>query len=186
MPKYHVHRKNIAQFGQLHVLLQFGYSALCKLFPNTIKATIKEAGGRVLEGDSVKPNYLLGGGFIQSLAHKLPTTLVMSRFGYEPLLRKLVRDNTDNVEWINASVTGLEVSADKQRVTSVSYRVKDSQETKRVAADFVVDATGPACAGVGWLKQNGIAQPKKIFYNPCRLRARMAGSSTHTAQTSLM
>lgn len=75
---------------------------------------------------------------------KLPNFLSLSRPAYETLLRKLVRKNCDNVEFVIGTVTGMDVDVDGpsqglegagtgHRVQSVTIRSKDGVESTEPA-----------------------------------------------------
>ncbi|KZT32360.1 hypothetical protein SISSUDRAFT_1066988 [Sistotremastrum suecicum HHB10207 ss-3] len=102
----------------------------------------------------------------------LPKLLSVARPSYETLLRKFVRKECDNVEFVVGTVTGINLDASHQavghgrRVQSVNIRSKDGVETTEPVL-LVVDCTGPTMAGLKWI--NATDKPLQIpkdVYDP--------------------
>jgi hypothetical protein len=112
----------------------------------------------------------------------------MTRAAYEPLLRKLVRENCVNCRFVTGTVTGVVPGADG-RIQSITYRQSSHSTTLTTqTADLVIgvsviniratdgedlimspDCSGRLHAGVGWLEHAGCgvsASKLQESYNP--------------------
>ena len=64
-------------------------------------------------------------------------------------MRKLVRNTCTNVTFITGTVTSLEISADRTRVSAVHIRPKEGSQTQdRIDVALLADCSGPATAGI--------------------------------------
>ncbi|WP_141015440.1 FAD-dependent oxidoreductase [Nocardioides sambongensis] len=76
-----------------------------------------------------------------------------------PVLELAIRrrlQGIDNVEFIHASVRGLQADPAKTRVTGVELR-----DGRMIEADFVVNATGRRTKAIDWLADLGFGAPKE-------------------------
>ncbi|KZS95627.1 hypothetical protein SISNIDRAFT_408595 [Sistotremastrum niveocremeum HHB9708] len=100
----------------------------------------------------------------------LPKLLSVARPSYETLLRKFVRKECENVEFIVGTVTGINSDPSHQadgfgrRVRSVNIRSKDGVETTEPVL-LVVDCTGPTMAGLKWINapDKSLQVPKDVY-----------------------
>jgi hypothetical protein len=86
---------------------------------------------------------------------KMITTpwLAMTRPGFEPMMRKMVIDTVKNVEFINGTVTGLQVGSDRSTITGAIIRHKDAEKGEEtINVKLVADCTGPSTAALKWLR----------------------------------
>ncbi|KAK0239353.1 hypothetical protein EDD85DRAFT_936439 [Armillaria nabsnona] len=148
-------RSRIVQYNSLHLLLAIGYKALSKLFPN-IEEQSKASGIRIgpndtqfhFWGHSIRMPYAEYGG-------TLPKTIHASRAGTETFLRRLVLGGDyKNIRQIIGTVTG--VSRNPHNPEFIEHvTVRTPEGTQNIAASLVVDCTGPAAAGLKWLRREG-------------------------------
>jgi len=95
---------------------------------------------------------------------KVPQSLYLSRVRFEPLLRRLVKEEYPGVTFVRGTVTGLILDATKKRVTGIEYTGEMSESVNLECALFV-DCTGMARLGIKWLQKAGVPPPKVITYN---------------------
>ncbi|KAK0501744.1 hypothetical protein EDD18DRAFT_1317883 [Armillaria luteobubalina] len=124
-------RSRIVQYNSLHLLLAIGYKALSKLFPN-IEEQSKGSGIRI--GPNETAFHFWGHNPRMPYAEyggALPKTIYASRAGTETFIRRLVLEFIDHVT------------------------VRTPEGVQNIAASLVVDCTGPAAAGLKWLRREG-------------------------------
>ncbi|KZT32113.1 hypothetical protein SISSUDRAFT_584852 [Sistotremastrum suecicum HHB10207 ss-3] len=102
----------------------------------------------------------------------LPKMLSVARPSYETLLRKFVRNECHNVEFVAGTVTGINLDAShqvaglSQRVQSVNIRSEDGIETTEPVV-LIADCTGPTTAGLKWITAvDKSPQVSKDVYDP--------------------
>ncbi|KZT32362.1 hypothetical protein SISSUDRAFT_1066990 [Sistotremastrum suecicum HHB10207 ss-3] len=156
-------------FHNYHVLTLLG---LNRLFPSF------EAEARKLDPIAIIP-----------ADGDLPKMLSVARPSYETLLRKFVRNECHNVEFVAGTVTGINLDASHQvaglsrRVQSVNIRSQDGIETTEpvvliagklffsfsnyTAEVCILDCTGPTTAGLKWITAvDKSLQVSKDVYDP--------------------
>jgi hypothetical protein len=106
------------------------------------------------------------GGRVRSSYH--PDFLAMSRRGLEGLLRRLVKQQCSEIQFICGTVFAIVTSSDKKSVQQIKYRTRDNSGLTEVVMDvnFLVDCTGATSAGQRWLKSAGCPEIPKIVYWP--------------------
>jgi hypothetical protein len=95
---------------------------------------------------------------------KVPHTFYLSRFQFEPLLRRLVKERYPDVRFIKGTVTGIVLDSAKARVTGMEYTGEKGERVSQDCALFV-DCTGAARLGVKWLRKAGVSPPEVTTYN---------------------
>ncbi|KZT41427.1 hypothetical protein SISSUDRAFT_981801 [Sistotremastrum suecicum HHB10207 ss-3] len=178
-------RTRVQQYTSLHSYQPFTYLALKEMFPDF------EAEARKIDPAAIAPcdfQVHLGGrhlrpplGFYKGT---LPKFLTVSRPAYETLLRKLVKNNCDNVEFVTGTVTGINIDVDGpsqglegagtgDRIQSVVIRSKEGVETAEPAL-LLADCTGPSLAALKWVSTPAkpLKVPKdvydpKMYYTTC-------------------
>jgi hypothetical protein len=111
-------------------------------------------------------NLILMGGRVRSSYH--PDFLAMSRRGLEGLLRKLVKQQCPEIQFVCGTVFAIVTSSDKKRVQQIKYRTRDNSGLTEVVMEvnLLVDCTGATSAGQKWLKNAGYPEIPKIVYWP--------------------
>lgn len=175
-------RSRVMQYISLHAYQAFSYMAMKAMFPAFDEEAAK------IDPQAVGPcdmNAYIGGRILRApyKAYKgiLPRFIAISRPAYETLVRKLVNKYCDNVEFVNGTVTGIQIDVDGpsqglegagvgDRIQSVTIKTKDGLETKEPTL-LLVDCTGPTCAGLKWVssidKPLNIPKPSydpKVYY----------------------
>ncbi|KAF8221557.1 hypothetical protein L208DRAFT_1327277 [Tricholoma matsutake] len=150
-------RTRVLQYQSLHVLLAFGFLALEKLFSINLKEECEKADISIRPADLNLAPY---GHFFdlgdEKSRNALPRTLFSTRHGLETLLRRLIIGTKQypNIEQIVGTVTGVICSAsDPTRLQGVSVRTSDGDKT--LGAALIIDCSGPAEAGLKWLRRAG-------------------------------
>ncbi|KZS95632.1 hypothetical protein SISNIDRAFT_483856 [Sistotremastrum niveocremeum HHB9708] len=178
-------RSRVQQYTSVHSYQVFTYRALKEMFPDLETEALK------IDPASIVPCDLqlhMSGRHMEApydfYDGKLPNFLSLSRPAYETLLRKLVRKNCDNVEFVIGTVTGMDIDVDGpsqglegagtgHRVQSVTIRSKDGVETTEPAL-LLIDCTGPVSASLKWLSASSkpVKVPRdiydpKMYYTSC-------------------
>ncbi|KAK0232717.1 hypothetical protein IW262DRAFT_1326368 [Armillaria fumosa] len=148
-------RSRVMQYHSLHLLLAIGYKAMAKLFPN-IEAQSKSCGLRTGANDTqfhasghktCLPYAEYGG--------SLPHTIQAGRAGIETFTRRLVLGgNYKNIRQIIGTVTGISRSVHNPDFID-QVTVRTSEGAQSIPATLVLDCTGPAAAGLKWLRREG-------------------------------
>lgn len=133
-------RTRVMQYNSMHNYHIYTYLALKEMFPDF------EDEVRKIDPDAIaRPdvNVLVGGRRLNVPAGcfkgNAEMHLSIGRPTYETLLRKLVRRNCDNVEFVTGVVTGFQLDGKlgldsvRQRIRSVTIRSKDGAETTEPA-----------------------------------------------------
>ncbi|KAK0489411.1 hypothetical protein IW261DRAFT_413502 [Armillaria novae-zelandiae] len=148
-------RSRVMQYDSLQGVQVFAYSGFCKLFPG-FENECKASDINVCPGDFRTSTW----GMWTMTPYTeyngcLPKTMFVSRRGLETLIRRLVLGGRyENIEQITGTVTGISRSrSDPQYLDQVTIRTTGGIRT--VQASMVADCTGPACAGIKWLKREG-------------------------------
>ncbi|KAK0197957.1 hypothetical protein F5146DRAFT_1017606 [Armillaria mellea] len=122
-------RSRVMQYHSLNLLLAIGYKAMAKLFPN-IEAQSKSCGLRI-------------------------ATIRAGRAGIETFIRRLVLGGDyKNIRQIIGTVTSISRSAHNPEFID-QVTVRTSEGTQSIPATLVLDCTGPAAAGMKWLRREG-------------------------------
>ncbi|PBL00011.1 hypothetical protein ARMGADRAFT_959754 [Armillaria gallica] len=150
-------RSLVMQYGSLQGVQVFAYSGFCKLFPG-FESECKASDINVCPGDFRTSTW--GMWTMTPYAEYdgcLPKTMFASRRGLETLIRRLVLGvRYENIEQITGTGTVTGVSrncSNPQYLDQVTIRTASGIRTVQVS--MVADCTGPACAGIKWLKQEG-------------------------------
>ncbi|WP_199522501.1 NAD(P)/FAD-dependent oxidoreductase [Geodermatophilus marinus] len=148
-------RRGVPQGGHLHALLGRGQQALEELLPGLTR----ELTGRGAPlGDQLGDTRMYFGGHRMARARSGLSLLCASR----PLLEDAVRARvaaTPGVDVVpRCALVGLEISADRRRVTGARVR-RDGRDEEVITADLVVDATGRGSRIPTWLAALGLPAP---------------------------
>ncbi|KAF8524139.1 hypothetical protein BU17DRAFT_43208 [Hysterangium stoloniferum] len=164
-------RSRVPQYTSLHGFQPFATMALRKMF-NYFDAEVRKSGARFVPFD-LQAHY--SGTYFASPLHQyadgaLPSVPLLTRPAFETILRRLVL-TCPNVQCIPGTVVGMNKEpyfADM--IGSVQVRSSSGDEIT-IPATLVADCTGPALAGLRWLKALAPASDKsleslKTTYNP--------------------
>lgn len=144
-------RTHVAQYNAAHIYQPLLVMSLLRWFPNFVDE-IQKMGGRVLP---YKPSVYLAGKPFAKPAYPdfVPPSMNISRPGFETLLRKLVLTSCPNVRYISGTVTGLIQAQSSSAIAGVRVRNATNGEESILLASLLIDCTGPASAGLKWLKE---------------------------------
>ncbi|KAJ6530365.1 hypothetical protein DFH09DRAFT_934243 [Mycena vulgaris] len=149
-------RSRVMQYTSLHACQCFLLAGLNSLFP-AIEDECHRSNIKVVPSN---PRFHLSGVPIRipfsAFKSGLPKTMYLSRSGFETLLRRLVldKDSYPNIQLITGTVTDIRPDpVDHSRLNTVVVRTESG--VQEFAAALVADCTGPASAGLKWLKRNG-------------------------------
>ena len=95
---------------------------------------------------------------------KVPHSFYLSRVIFEPLLRRLVKEQYSSIKFLRGTVTGIVLDSGKKRVTGVEYTA-DKGKTVKLGCALFVDCAGAARMGVKWLQKATLPPPKVITYD---------------------
>ncbi|KAK0466737.1 uncharacterized protein EV420DRAFT_1505043 [Desarmillaria tabescens] len=153
------HRSRIMQYKSLQGPIQpFAFMALDNLFPNLAKEC--EASDITVRTSDYRSS--TWGRWPKKPYHQyngtLPDTIIAGRPGLETLIRRLVLGTLyKNIQQLVGTVTGVSCdTSDSARLDRVIIRT--SVGSREIKAALVVDCTGPASAGLKWLKRQGYGQ----------------------------
>ncbi|KAJ7621135.1 hypothetical protein FB45DRAFT_1092618 [Roridomyces roridus] len=148
-------RSRVVQSKSLHACQSFLFSGLEKLFPN-IELECRRSSIAVLPSN---PRFNVSGRLLRlpfsGSKSRLPKTMYVGRPGFETLLRRLVLDRNayPNIEYMAGTVTDIRPDPlDHSRLNTVVIRTDTGAQ--EFQASLVADCSGPACAGMKWLRQN--------------------------------
>ncbi|PBK69033.1 hypothetical protein ARMSODRAFT_172347 [Armillaria solidipes] len=148
-------RSRIMQYESLHVVLAMGYKVMRKLFANIEEkchaSSIKVGPNDThmhMWGHASRVPYIEYGG-------SLPETFCAGRAGFETLLRRLVLGGDyKRIRQVIGTVIGVSRSAQNPGyLDGISVRTPGG--VQNISATLVVDCTGPAAAGLKWLRREG-------------------------------
>ncbi|KAK0188421.1 hypothetical protein F5146DRAFT_982989 [Armillaria mellea] len=149
-------RTRIMQYGSFHSFLAIGYMSFTKLFPNlteecklsSIRIGPNDQHVHMWGSEVVSPYKQYGG--------SLPQTLYLGRTGLETLLRHLVLGGDyKSIRQVIGTVVGISRDAsDSHFIDRVTVRSPEGVMSD-ISAALVVDRTGPAAAGLKWLRREG-------------------------------
>src|SRR5262245_7249440 len=147
-------RSGVPQGRHVHALLVRGRRELEHLFPG-FEATMKARGA--LEMDfGLEWAALRQHGWDRRMSTGM-TALFASRVLIETVVREQVRAHLNVTVLERTEVTRLAAAAD--RVNGVGLRARDGGETRTLATDLVVDASGRASHAPAWLEMLGLPPP---------------------------
>ncbi|HTO71182.1 MAG TPA: FAD-dependent oxidoreductase [Myxococcota bacterium] len=147
-------RKGTPQARHVHVLLKQGERAIARIFPGLFEELVARGGQRVDTARDAKWFYF--GGW--KLRFESGVEMVSQS---RPLLEWSLRRRVaalPNVEFVTADVHGLDAPT-PARVGGVQLRRGAGTASERLAADFVVDATGRGSRLPHWLEALGCGAP---------------------------
>lgn len=161
-PDSPAHRKGVPQSYHAHSLLLRGKEIIEHYFPG-IMEEMAEKGAVVADG-SRTVQFITPFGELP-LQNSDQEYAGMSRI----MLEWHVRDRLaqyDNVRFVTRTdVTGLLSTADKARITGVSLRSRETQQTETMHANLVVDASGRNSKAPQWLEEIGYdAPPEAVIH----------------------
>ncbi|KAK0466769.1 uncharacterized protein EV420DRAFT_1474205 [Desarmillaria tabescens] len=148
-------RSRIMQYESLHVVLAMGYKVMQKLFTDieekcyasSIKVGPNDTHARMW-GNVPRLPYAEYGG-------SLPKTFCAGRAGFETFLRRLVLGGDyKHIRQVIDTVTGVSQSAHNPGYLD-GISVRTPEGIQNISATLVVDCTGPAAAGLKWLRREG-------------------------------
>ncbi|KAK0202373.1 hypothetical protein DFS33DRAFT_1476019 [Desarmillaria ectypa] len=152
-------RSRVMQYKSLQGPIQpFAFMALGNLFPDLAKEcevsdiTVGPSDFRISTwGRWLKKPYNQYNG-------TLPDTITAGRPGLETLMRRLVLGGRyKNIHQIVGTVTGVSCNVPNSKWLD-RVIIRTAVGTHEIRAALVVDCTGPASAGLKWLKRQGYAQ----------------------------
>jgi len=128
-------------------------NALQRMF-NNFESEVKSSGGRLVPLDF--QIYWSGIPFPLKASWRgltPPNVLGMSRPGLETMLRRLIMMSCANVSCMAGTVTSLVQKPGTTTTQGVKVRTAWGDREQIISAAFVADCTGPARAGLKWLKE---------------------------------
>lgn len=143
----------VPQGAMPHVLLAAGAAALERLDPG-FRDELYRAGA-VGQGDRRRPCYWSAGGAVRRVLPLDVEAPMCSRALLEATLRSRLRRRSNVAVLNDTAVRGLVIVEDRVR----GVQVDGPDGSAHLAADLVVDATGRAGRGVGWLRSSGYLAP---------------------------
>ncbi len=154
LPEQPEARKGVPHGRHAHGLLARGREVLEEFFPGLTDEMVAQG---ALRGDLVNDVYWFRGGQHLRQAPSGLIGLLVSRPRLEEHVRRrlLRHDNVAVME--SCDVVGLTASQDRARVTGITVRCGDGNET--LAADLVVDASGRGSRSPTWLVALGYPAP---------------------------
>ncbi|KZS94231.1 hypothetical protein SISNIDRAFT_549413 [Sistotremastrum niveocremeum HHB9708] len=172
-------RARVMQYNAIHNYHVYTLYALRELFPNF------DAEARKIDPDAIASSDIklyVGGRHLKAphgfYKGDFPMHFSVNRHTYETLLRKLVKRDCDNIEYVTGTVVGINTitSSTRDRVESAIIRSKDGVETIEPTL-LVVDCTGPASAALKWVSTPAkpLQVPRdtydpKMFYTTCEFK----------------
>ncbi|KAK0466721.1 uncharacterized protein EV420DRAFT_1698330 [Desarmillaria tabescens] len=148
-------RSRVMQYDSLQGVQVFAYRGFCKLFPG-FESECKASDINVCPGDFRTSTW---GTWTMTPYSEydgyLPKTMFASRRGLETLIRRLVLGSRyENIQQMTGTVTGVSRStSNPQYLDQITIRTANGIRT--IQASMVADCTGPACAGIKWLRREG-------------------------------
>ncbi|KAK0466734.1 uncharacterized protein EV420DRAFT_1505023 [Desarmillaria tabescens] len=148
-------RSRVMQNDSFQVIMVMGYLILSKLFPN-FEEECKVSGIKIgphetrtyVSGNAPKRPHAEYGG-------SLPSTIYASRIGLETCLRRLVLGGRyKNIRQIIGTVTGVSRSTSNSNLLD-AVTVRTPEGPSSIETALVIDCTGPASAGLKWLRREG-------------------------------
>lgn len=143
-------RSHVAQYNAAHMFQTFLVKTLAKWFPD-FKKECERMGGRIIP--QMWPIVISGIPFADDFPPKgrtHPTTVRITRAGFEIMLRRLVMNSCENVRYVAGTVLGLEQTDNTNVITGV--RVKTASKEITLSAILAIDCTGASSAGLRWLR----------------------------------
>ena len=157
LPSESGHRPGVAQSHHVHALLLRGLLELERLFPGIERELIEAGATHVDLGTEVA--HCTEWGWAPRARSLGIAPLTMSRLLIESVLRERVRRELKNLTLLeNMRVTGLASQARGSHLNVTGVLVECS-ETRSLAADLVVDASGRSSKCLEWLEQAGVTPP---------------------------
>lgn len=162
-------RGGAPQGRHVHILLSAGRATLSDLFPG-FGEDVVAAGGLIIDGASDLKHYDEGD-FLADGTGRIPI-YTASRPVFERIVRRRVAD-VDGVE-LRPNCRWTDYLTDGDGVAGVAVASADG-ETRTLAADLVVDATGRTSRTPAWLADHGFERPETdevrvdIAYSTARL-----------------
>jgi 2-polyprenyl-6-methoxyphenol hydroxylase-like FAD-dependent oxidoreductase len=152
-------RRGVPQGRLTHGLTARGEMALGELFPG-LAGELAAIGAPIGDGQA-DVNWYIDGRRLKRAVSGLPV-MCASR----PLLEFVLRSRVAALPGVTIigrhDVTGLLTAPGRCAVTGVRLRSRDGAgPPSTIAADLVVDATGPGTGSASWLKELGYAPPEK-------------------------
>lgn len=159
-------KRRIMQYDSIHVYGIPFAMGLRRLWPK-FEERANEARQSRFNGDY---NLHVDGKFYSSPVGSSPASFSMRRSSLEPLLHKLLVDDTAEAKTrltvIDGSVSGFESTYMGDRIGSVAIRRVDGADTKITDIDLLIDCTGRAQCGAKWLEAAGFETPQVVTYSP--------------------
>ncbi|KAK0188416.1 hypothetical protein F5146DRAFT_1055146 [Armillaria mellea] len=148
-------RSRVVQYESFQVIPVMGYTILSRLFPS-FEEECKVSGIKV--GPHETRTYVSGNALKRPHAEyggSLPKTIYASRAGLETCLRRLVLGGKyKNIRQIVGTVTGVSRSVSNPNLLD-AVTIRTPEGPSSLGAALVIDCTGPASAGLKWLRREG-------------------------------
>lgn len=130
------------------------------------------------------------GAYVSTFTQKVPSSFHMRRRTLEPLLHRLLVNDTpeakDRLTIIDGTISSLKAPSDEDRITKVDGRLVNGGEFEVKDIDlfigtcmkqiplfdalvltvFLPDCSGRAQCGIKWLENAGYAAPRRVSYTP--------------------
>jgi 2-polyprenyl-6-methoxyphenol hydroxylase-like FAD-dependent oxidoreductase len=166
-PEKPVSRPGIPQSRHLHILLNRGKILLEQLFPG-LQNELIAAGSPILDPKSIA--WFSPAGLAPQFAPDDSDLIMFSRDLLDWIIRRRLAENTNVHFQAGGTVTGFLVNADRTKITGVSVRFRDRQNTSNIHeenlnADLIVDASGKVSQTPKWLKKLGYIPPQETVIN---------------------
>jgi 2-polyprenyl-6-methoxyphenol hydroxylase-like FAD-dependent oxidoreductase len=157
-------RKGVPQGRMLHVMLPRGQRIIERLFPGYGRDL--EAAGAVALSMPTDVLILTPVGWLDRRATGWPFVSA-SRPLFEGMLRRRLRELPGLTILERYDVTSLRTSADRREVTGTVLRpLDDPGDTRELAADLVVDASGRGSRAPVWFSEAGYPTPTTAHVDP--------------------
>lgn len=162
LPETSEFRNGVSQANHIHALLPRGYRFLQKVFPG-IENDLDELGAQMM--DFGKDAVVLGrDGWSMRFETDLHTR-ACSRVLLEWVVRKRLLQDTSVSINDGCRVTQLLTTADKKRVTGVTYSESGHSEAHSLDAGLVIDASGRGSHAAEWLHELGYGRTEESIIN---------------------
>ncbi|TFK99946.1 hypothetical protein BDV98DRAFT_570475 [Pterulicium gracile] len=159
-------KSRIMQYYSIHGYVIPFAEGLRRLWPS-FDQRAKEAGQAPFDGNH---GLHVDGAYVSTFTQKVPSSFHMRRRTLEPLLHRLLVNDTpeakDRLTIIDGTISSLKAPSDEDRITKVDGRLVNGGEFEVKDIDLFIDCSGRAQCGIKWLENAGYAAPRRVSYTP--------------------